>query len=128
MDSRVMEVLDCSAIVYRAILRKNWVDQTTHSVMPAAFFRRPAPQDNDGLSVNIESPNSCMAALNKVFGVVSLHVGRVRNIGLDVVVDETPHANITGLSRTTDDQVQAERMASQLARQARLVALPPERS
>jgi hypothetical protein len=62
--------------------------------------------------------------LKRCYGVVSLHVGRVRDLGLDVVVDEAPHANITGLPRQTDDVLRAERLASQLAKQARLV--PPE--
>jgi hypothetical protein len=119
-----MEPLDCSAIVYRAMARKNWVDVTTQSVLPAAFVRRLAPADEDGLSVDIESALSCSLALKKCHGVAGLHVGRVRTLGLEVVVDEAPHANITGVPRSTDDQAQSERLASLLARQARLV--PPE--
>lgn len=116
-----MEPLACSTIVYRAMARKNWVDATTQSILPAAFMRRLPPADEDGLSVDIHSARSCSLALNKCHGVASLHVGRVRNLGLDVVVDEPPHANITGLPSTTDDAARTERLASQLARQARLV-------
>ena len=116
-----MEPLACSTIVYRAMARKNWVDATTQSVLPAAFMRRLPPADEDGLSVDIHSAGSCSLALSKCHGVASLHVGRVRNLGLDVVVDEPPHANITSLPRTTEDAARAERLASQLARQARLV-------
>lgn len=119
-----MDELACSKIVFRALARRNWLDGESSTVLPAAFLRRPAPQDDDGLSVNIDSAESCRASLRNVFGVVSLHVGHVRDLGLDVVVDTSPHANITRLPRAIDDRTQAERMASQLARQARLVSSP----
>ena len=115
----------CQAIVFRAMTRKNWIDPASQRVLPAAFFRRPAPKDDDGLSVDVVSPRSCASALNKCFGVASLHVGRVRGLGLDVQLDESPHANITALPRSTDDQAKAEWLASQLARHARFI--PPEK-
>jgi hypothetical protein len=117
-----MEPLACSAIVFRAMARKNWIDRVSQRVLPAAFIRRPPPADEDGLSVNVESPESCASALRECFGVASLHAGRVRDMGLDVVVDAPPHANITGLPRQTDDRTQAERLASLLARDARLLS------
>lgn len=116
-----MDVLECSAIVFRAMARKNWVDRTTNRILPAAFMRRPAPKDDDGLSVDVASAESCRGSLREVFGVASLHVGRIRDLGLDVVVDEAPHANIVDLPRASHDRTQAERLASQLARQARLI-------
>ncbi|NLE40078.1 MAG: hypothetical protein GX621_18840 [Pirellulaceae bacterium] len=116
-----MESLPCSAIVYRAMSRRHWIDCESNSVLPAAFFRRPAPKDDDGLSVDICSPRSCRKTLRDCHGVASLHVGRVRDLGLDVVVDHSPHASIAGLPRQEDDRTKAERMASLLARQARLV-------
>lgn len=116
-----IQPLACNTIVYRAMARKNWTDATTGSVLPVAFVRRQSSADDDGLSVDIESARSCSLALRKCYGVASLHVGRVRNLGLDVVVDEAPHANITGLPRNTDDAAQAERLASQLARQAHFI-------
>ncbi|NLF06812.1 MAG: hypothetical protein GX594_02380 [Pirellulaceae bacterium] len=88
--------------------------------MPAAFMLRTQEQ---GLSVDIASPRSCHATLRECFGVASLFVGRIRDLGmgLDVVVDEAPHANVVGLPRQTEDRTLSERIASQLARQARLV-------
>lgn len=118
------QALPCQAIIFRAMARKNWIDPASRRVLPAAFFRRPVPKDDDGLSVDIASPGSCASALRDCFGVASLHVGRVRELGLDVMVDESPHANIIGLPRSTEDQAKAEWFASQLARQARYV--PPE--
>lgn len=119
-----MEALPCSAVVYRAMSRKDWIDQTAHRVLPGAFFRRPPAADGSGLSVDVESPSSCHKSLNKCHGVVSLHVGRVRNLRLEVVVDESPHANITGVPRQQDDRDEAEHLASELAKQARIV--PPD--
>jgi hypothetical protein len=94
-----------------------------NGILPAAFFRRDSPHDDDGLSVNIESPRSCAATLKNCH-VASLHVGRIRDLGLDVVIDDPPHANITGLPRISEDRTRAERLASQLAKQARFI--PPE--
>jgi hypothetical protein len=91
--------------------------------LPVAFKRRPAPQDEDGLSVDIESAQSCAKALKRC-RVASLHAGRIRDVGLDVVVDEAPHANITGVPREEEDRTAANRLAYELARQARLI--PPQ--
>ena len=74
--------------------------------------------------MDIQSPRSCHEVLNKCHGVVSLHVGRVRDLQLDIVVDESPHANIAGLPRQEDDRTKVERLASLLAQQARIV--PPD--
>lgn len=120
---RIMEALSCSAIVYRAMSRKKWIDRENDRVLPAAFIRRPPPQDESGLSVDIASPRSCHETLRNCYGVASLHVGRARDLRLDVIVDAPPHANIAGLPRQEDDRTEAEHLASLLAKQARIV--PP---
>ena len=120
-----MATLPCSTIVYRAMARKDWIDRTTGQVLPAAFFRRPPPQNEDGLSVDFASARSCSKSLGKRHAVVSLHVGRVRDLQLDVVPDELSHANVTGLPRKEDDRTNAEHLASELAKQARNV--PPDK-
>ena len=117
-----MESLPCKTVVFRAITRKQWVDKPTQAVSPGAFFRRPPPDDEDGISVDIDSPTSCVKIFNKTFGVVSLHVGRVRDIGLDITVDDPPHANIVGVPRKEEDNTEAERFASQLAKMARFIS------
>lgn len=114
------EPLSCSTIVYRAI-RSSWVDAVTKQIQPSAFVRRPAPNDDDGLSVDICSAQSCSMALKKC-KVASLHVGRLRDAGLDVIIDDSPHANITGVLREIDNRTEAIRLSVELARQARLVA------
>lgn len=74
------------------------------------------------------------ASLKKVHGVVSLHVGRVRDLSLDVLPDDPEqvqaqghdydpcHANIVHLPCIEDDPKEAERLAGLLARQSRWVA------
>jgi hypothetical protein len=116
-----MESLPCQTIVFRAMARPTWIDLKSRTVLPDAFFRRKPPADEDGLSVNIESAQSCEKALKKCHGVASLNVGRIRELVLDVVVDEAPHAILTGLPRQEDALAEAIRLASQLSRQARLV-------
>jgi len=118
-----VEPLPCNTIVYRAI-RPKWVDPETNEVLPAAFVKRPSPDDDDGLSVDVLSAQSCATALKKC-KVASLHVGRVRDAGLDITVDDYPHANITNVPRAVDDETAAARLSVALARQARLI--PPER-
>jgi hypothetical protein len=117
-----LPVLPCTSIVYRAILRKAWIDQDTGQVQSAAFMRRSS--DVDGLSVSIAaacSPAECMAQFRACFGVATLHVGRIRDLGLDVVPDSPDHAYITGLPLQDDDPLNAERLARLLAGQARLL-------
>ncbi len=60
---------------------KRAFDLESKRVHPVAFFLRPSPKDDDGLSVDLESPESCKANLT-CFGVASLHVGKVRDIDL----------------------------------------------
>jgi hypothetical protein len=116
-----MNPLPCSAIVYRAMARRGWIDSVQHEILAAAFMRREPPQDELGLSVDIESPASCRTRLRKCYGVVSLHVGRVRYVDLDVIPDEPPHANIVGLPRGSEDRAKAEKLAGELVKQARIV-------
>ena len=118
------EPLPCSSIVYRALLRKRWIDQDTGKVKADAYFLRHSEQ---GLSVNIAetcSPEQCANLFKNCFGVASLHVGRVRDLGLDVVRDSRTHANITGLPHSTDDLAEAERLAGLLAKQSCIVWRP----
>jgi hypothetical protein len=108
-----MEPLACSTIVYRAMSRKKWVDKSTEpaTVLPAAFIRRPPPADVDGLSVDSLSAESCISPLRESFGAASLHVGRIRGLGLDVVIDHAPHANIVGIPLQSEDLAKVERLA-----------------
>jgi hypothetical protein len=97
------EPLSADNIVYRAILRKQWIDEDTGRVKADAYFLRT---NEFGLSVNLASvcfPEQCARLFRKCYGIASLEVGRVREIGLDVEQDSLNHANITGLPHQEDN-------------------------
>lgn len=116
-----MNPLDCSTIIFRAITRSR--DVVSGVILAGAFIRRP--QDVDGLSIDVLSPQSCVAGFNRHFGVGSLHVGRVRGVeraDLDVKVDEHPHGIIEGLPFQDENPAEAERLASLLAEMSRHIS------
>lgn len=110
------ELLANDAIIYRALLRKQWIDEDTFRVKADAYFLRAG---EPGLSVNLASvcsPEQCARLFRKCYGVASLEVGRVREIGLDIQQDSDNHANIVGLPYREDDLALAERLAGLLAK------------
>jgi hypothetical protein len=111
-----LPVLECTAVVYRVLAAAKWLES-----LPDAFLIR-ADEKQSGLSVCYnctiaEARNS----LKKSYGAATLHVGKVRTLHLDVVPDEPTHANIVGLPYKEDNPTEAERFASLLAKQARIV-------
>lgn len=115
-------ILPCSEIVYRALMKKKWINEDTGRIRPDAFFLRKHREET-GLSVNIAAvctPEDC-AERFKCKAVASLHIGNVRNLGLDIVQDNFNHANITGLPYREDDLAEAERLAGLLAKQSRII-------
>jgi hypothetical protein len=118
------EPLPEEAIVYRSLLRKQWIDEDTGRIKADAYFLR---SNEPGLSVNLASaysPKQCAALFRKCYGVASLEVGNVRQFGLDVEKDSASHANIVGLPHREDDLAEAERLAGLLARRSQLVWQP----
>lgn len=114
------QTLECADIVFRALIRATHIDRISRQVLAAAFLLRPNEQ---GLSVSFDcTPADCAAEFNRCYGVATLHVGRVRALGLDIIPDEPNHANITGLPYQDDNPAEAERLARQLQAQARLVS------
>ncbi len=114
--------LQCSDIVFRALLRATHIDRKTGHILAAAFILRA---NECGLSVSFDcTPEECAAHFKTCHGVVSLHVGRVRNLGLDVIPDDTHHANIVGLPHPEEKPAEAEHVARQLQAQARLAWSP----
>jgi hypothetical protein len=120
--------LPCQTIVFRALRSKSWIDEENQRAAADAFRRRSRQNggDDDGLSVNRRSAEACRAVLKKCQGVVSLHVGRVRDMGLDVQVDpqDADHALIIGLPYPEDDPDTLETLATALAEQSRLAWRP----
>jgi hypothetical protein len=107
-----LPVLDCSVIVLRILRNSGWTKD-----LSLAFLLRPEEIES-GLSVNWNTTvEEARNGFKKCYGALSLHVGRVRNLNLDVVPDEPRHALIKGLPH--DNVKEAERIASLLAQQAR---------
>jgi hypothetical protein len=121
---RRFDPLPDNATVYRALLRKQWIDEDTGRVKADAYFLRV---NECGLSVNLASvcsPKQCAELFRKCYGVASLEVKGVREVGLDVEQDSVNHANIVGLPYREDDLTEAERLAGLLARQSQIVWKP----
>jgi hypothetical protein len=121
---RQFEPLPENAIVYRSMLRKQWIDEDTGRVKADAYFLRA---NEHGLSVNLASkcsPQQCAEMFRKCYGVASLQVGEVREIGLDIEQDAVNHANVMGLPLREDDLAEAERLAGLLAKRSYIVWQP----
>ncbi len=120
-----LALLQCNAIVYRALIKKDWINEDTLQVQPSAFFLRQDKAEF-GISVNIAnacSPQDCASRFKKCGFVASLHVGSVRDIGLDILQDKFNHANIIGLIYREDNLAEAERLAGLLAKQSRIIKI-----
>jgi len=121
---RQFDPLPEDAVVYRAILRKQWINEDTGRVKSDAYFLR---SNETGLSVNLASvysPAQCAELFRKCYGIASLEVGRIREIGLDVEQDSVTHASIIGLLHREDNLAEAERLAGLLAKRSRIVWKP----
>ncbi|NJK74574.1 MAG: hypothetical protein HC849_10940 [Oscillatoriales cyanobacterium RU_3_3] len=113
-----------NAIVYRALLRRQWIDEESNVVLSPAYLLRA---NEAGLSVTIasvRSPEQCAAKFRNCYGVASLQVGQIRELGLDAVPDSTSHAQIIGLPHVKDDRDRAERLADLLAERSRIAWKP----
>jgi hypothetical protein len=70
------------------------------------------------------SPKQCADFFRQCYGVASLEVGSVREIGLNVEQDSANHANVMGLPHKEDDLAEAERLAGLLAKKSQIVWKP----
>ncbi len=127
--------IPCNTILYRVILKRGWFDPDDESsVKPEAFFRRAPtekdgehnPRDENGLSLFREdrvSAKESMAAFNRCYGVVSLHVGSLLDLGLRIVLDEEnlDKVLIENLPYENPGTAVAERLAGDVAESARIV-------
>jgi hypothetical protein len=121
---RPFDPLPNDATVYRALLRKQWINEDTGKVKADAYFLRV---NEPGLSVNLASvcsPAECAELFRKCYGIASLEVKGVREVGLDVEQDSVNHANVIGLPYREDDLAEAERLAGLLAKQSQVVWKP----
>jgi|SRR5215813_6616568 len=86
-------------IVFRAAKSKTWFSADQKKGAPPAFYRRspethPHP-DLKGLSVDTSKDEIKNGLDNKFYGYLSLKVGDVRSLQLEVVRDKATHGNIT---------------------------------
>ncbi len=117
----IPEPIPCGEILYRLLTKASWISQDG-DVALAAFYRRDV---NDNISVFKSSVCPLEEAQTKLGGVkaiVTLHTGRVRDMGLRVVtdLDNTQHAEILGIPLVEDDIDGANYYADGLAEQARI--------
>ena len=111
--------------VYRALLRKQWINEDTGLVESEAYYLRQDKNER-GLSVNIASvftAEQCAASFKKCYGVARLEVASIRELGLDVIPDSISHAEIIHLPYAEDDPEQADFLADSLAQQSQIVWL-----
>lgn len=110
--------LECDTLVFRAI-RSGWVKD--ESITSQAFILRRFVNGSleTGLSVG-NNVQTVIDKLDKSKSVVSLHVGRVKDIDLDVIPDRAgaTHAQIKELPPPEDIR-EAERIATALLNQTR---------
>ena len=117
--------LPCSTILYRAITRSGWLDPDDGSVKPEAFFRRD-PQDQNGLSLfraDRVTAKECLATFRKNYGIVSLHVGKLRDFGLTVTSDasDDSKALVVDLPFENPETADDEKLAGDVAKSARKI-------
>lgn len=80
--------------IYRAILRKSWIDPDTQEVDSGAFMLRLGI--DEGLSTAFDAI-AARKPFNKSFGVIEIQVKDIRDLGLDVIQDEPDHISIIGI-------------------------------
>lgn len=108
---------ECSQIVYRAATGSDWIKQG--KIKKQAFYRRPN-HDPNGLSCAPTEADCTRHLIRPTHGTITLHVGRVRDIGLDIVPSDPTHANIVGVPYRDDaNRALATYLAERLAEVAR---------
>lgn len=119
--------LPCEQIVYRTVTRAKDFGRDCLP-LAGAFLRRQS--DTDGMSVNynVDVPDGCGVGLSKKKAVVSVHVGWLRDLDLDVEADTEDHAVITGVPFSNDvDQIETvEQLAAKMAEMARVEWIEPK--
>jgi hypothetical protein len=111
---------ECAQIFYRAARSSDWIKRDG-GVRKQAFNRSPPPHDRHGVSgspfrEHCEDglpPHACGK------GVVTIKVGYVRDLGLDVVPDTPTHGNIVGIPDRDDDRASHDFLAGRLADKAK---------
>jgi hypothetical protein len=102
------------AIPYSSLLRKD------RPLKPGVFFRRER-SDPNGLSVTT-TVRACKAQFNEpIFGMRSLHAGRLRAYGLELFPTSPTHANIRYVPTRAENETAARNIADDLMAMSRSV-------
>ncbi len=128
------------SLVYRALLKKRYINQSRREVQPEAFLCRPG-NDFLGLSVNFTAEQCLAHFVKPPHGIAHLHIDDIHSLLLDVIPTRPDHANISGVPRLEEireadkqserydefrdklvyDTGKAEFLAGELAKKAQLV-------
>lgn len=113
--------LPCREIVYRALRRSSWKHPETGEILPVAFELKKdehgTPETGLSVIVSDHVPQEHeveLLRLTTCYGVDSLHVGKIRDLGLDVIQDEPTHAEIRGVPHKDDDPLRAHNLSHAL--------------
>lgn len=125
----------CNTIIYRTVRRASWFDPDDPSrVNDAAFMRRrPVVQnevvvdakDQDGLSCfdsfHIEA-TQCIEQERSCYGLITLHVGTLRDMGLEVIRDPQDYRKVlvTNMPFEEPEDPDMERLLDAVAGSARI--------
>jgi len=119
------DTLPCSTLLHRGARKSTWLNPDEDQFLPVAFELRPYENDLSVDRVALRSQEEAKTGLDPCHGLATLHTGRIRDLGLDVIpdalADNPAHAKIIGLPSQEEDLAQAQFFATQLARQSRVV-------
>jgi hypothetical protein len=122
-SEREVRTYACQQIVFRAAIYPNWIKRDG-TVRKQAFNRRQPPADRSGLSCS-PTEDHCRDGLTlPTYGTITVHVGWIRDLKLDVIPDSMTHANIVGVPDRDEDPAPHDFLASELAKIARSLAEP----
>lgn len=117
MDAHPFPQLACEDILFHAIIYENQVKKDGSHKLQTFIRRREA--DENGLSVN-RTIQGCREGLPKgIFGVRTVHVGTLRDLGFEVFFDSPAHGNIRFADgrltpRRQDNETEANDVAERL--------------
>ncbi len=116
-----MNELSNDTLVYRIILKRQWIDPDTNEVRPEAFIRKFKQKLNDyeeylSCNLDVESYQKF-----KSWGVAELSVNDIRELDLDAIQDRENHVSIINLPHPEKEMKNAEDMGRKLAKKAKLI-------
>ncbi len=126
MDEQPRGALPCETILIRSLIYPNLISKEDGSHKERAFIRRK-DSDPQGMSVTTTIQEAKDALPRGIFGARSVHIGRLRDNGLDVIMDTPTHGNIRYLDgrltpRDEDDRLAAQDLALLLLNCTRPIA------